>query len=296
VLQPQPSHRDIEALAAAAPPVPGDKGEAQPVAEVEPEEQAVAAATTEEPAARLRTDVLDEVSPAAVEQARRLAQETGHVLLNRVLSAGPRVEFQALNNALMDLYRERSSIPAYSMLFELNMRPFSMIATRILRMTNCRADLGDILQEAFLAIYRYPTRFCPDKPNAFRNWSYSIIRNTIYRHLQVDAREAIPVDLVYDILPDDRAPCPALESENAEANECCQRVYGLLLVLYAEIYEHDLKPRDRLALQLVEVEHMPYREAADVLGCKLENFKMIVCRARKKIFASLVCALGSPRP
>jgi RNA polymerase sigma factor (sigma-70 family) len=193
----------------------------------------------------------------------------------------------------MDLYRERASTAAYSLLFELNMRPFSMIATRILRLTNSRADLGDILQETFLAIYRYPSRFCPDKPNAFRNWSYSIIRNTIYRHLQVDAREAIPVDLVYDILPDDRAACPAAETETAESDERCQRVYGLLLCLYAQIYEHDLKPRDRLALQLVEVDHMAYRDAADVLSCKLENFKMIVCRARKKIFASLVRVLGS---
>ena len=73
-------------------------------------------------------------------------------------------------------------------------------------------------------------------------------------------------------------------------------IYGLLLTLYAHIYEHDLKPRDRLALRLVEIEGMAYRDAADVLGCKLENFKMIVCRARKKIFASLVRVLGSRRP
>jgi RNA polymerase sigma-70 factor, ECF subfamily len=262
----------------------------------EVEDLVVPVAGGEEPAAAVRVEPLDEVPPLALDRARRLARETDHALLNRVLSAGVRVEFQALNNALMDLYRERGSIPAYSLLFELNMRPFSMIATRILRLTNSRADLGDILQETFLAIYRYPSRFCPDKPNAFRNWSYSIIRNTVYRHLQVDAREAVPVDLVYDILPDDRAASPSAEFETAESDERCQRVYGLLLVLYAEIYAHDLKPRDRLALQLVEVDHMAYRDAADVLGCKLENFKMIVCRARKKILASLVRVLGSRRP
>lgn len=259
----------------------------------EAEEATVPVAALVEVAPATRAEVLDEVPPEALVRARRLADETGHALLVRVLQVESGVEFQALNNALMDLYRERASTAAYSLLFELNMRPFSMIATRILRLTNSRADLGDILQETFLAIYRYPSRFCPDKPNAFRNWSYSIIRNTIYRHLQVDAREAIPVDLVYDILPDDRAACPAAESETAESDERCQRVYGLLLCLYAQIYEHDLKPRDRLALQLVEVDHMAYRDAADVLACKLENFKMIVCRARKKIFASLVRVLGS---
>lgn len=279
-----------------AEPAAADPGEGGAAVEMEPEERVVAAASTAEPDARLRLDVVVEEAPAeAVAAARRLADETGHALLQRVLS-GPRVEFQALNNALMDLYRERASIPAYSLLFELNMRPFSLIAARILRLTNSRADLGDILQETFLAIYRYPSRFCPDKPNAFRNWSYSIIRNTVYRHLQVDAREAVPVDFVHDILADDRSAGPERLTEDAESDEGCQRVYGLLLVLYARIYEQDLKPRDRLALQLVEVEHMAYRDAADVIGCKLENFKMIVCRARKKIFASLVCALGSHRP
>ncbi len=293
MLQPLPSPREASAAqtAAASSTEPAAAG-----AEAEVEDLVVPMAGVEEPAVTVRVEPLDEVPPAALERARRLARETEHALLNRVLSAGARVEFQALNNALMDLYRERGSIPAYSLLFELNMRPFTMIATRILRLTNSRADLGDILQETFLAIYRYPSRFCPDKPNAFRNWSYSIIRNTVYRHLQLDAREAVPVDLVYDILPDDRAASPSAEYETAESDERCQRVYGLLLCLYAEIYAHDLKPRDRRALQLVEVEHMAYRDAADVLGCKLENFKMIVCRARKKSLASLVRVLGSRRP
>jgi len=284
--------RDDRSAAESAVVAPAAEGQ-DAAAELDAGESTVPAAAAVEVAPTSRSEPLDEVSPDALLRARRLADETGHALLVRVLQSEAGVEFQALNNALMDLYRERASTAAYSLLFELNMRPFSMIATRILRLTNSRADLGDILQETFLAIYRYPSRFCPDKPNAFRNWSYSIIRNTIYRHLQVDSREAIPVDLVYDILPDDRAACPAAETEAAESDERCQRVYGLLLCLYAEIYEQHLKPRDRLALRLVEVEHMAYRDAADVLGCKLENFKMIVCRARKKIFASLVRVLGS---
>ena len=53
------------------------------------------------------------------------------------------------------------------------------LAARIMRMTGSRADPNDVLQEAFLAIYRYPTRFRAEKPNAFRNWSYSISRNTV---------------------------------------------------------------------------------------------------------------------
>ena len=236
---------------------------------------------------------VEAVPEDALKRALRLAGNVDHPLLARVLATRGGPEFQSLNNALMDTYRVHGSLEAFSLLFELNTRPFSVIANRIVRMTGSRADIGDILQETFLAIYRYPSRFCPDKPCAFRNWSYSIIRNTVYRHLQLSAREGIPVDFVTEILPDERAGTPSDASELAEADQQCERVYGLLLCLYMDIYERDLKPRDRLALQLVEVERLGYREAAQKLGIRLENFKMIVCRARKKIFQSLVRTLGT---
>jgi RNA polymerase sigma factor (sigma-70 family) len=236
---------------------------------------------------------VDEVSPAVMTRVQRLAEETDHALLKRVLAGQLGNEFQALNNALMDVFRLESSMEAFSLLFELNTRPFGIIASRILRMTGCRAELGDILQETFLAIYRYPTRFCPDKPNAFRNWSYSIIRNTVYRHLQTAGRDGIPVDLIAEILVDESASTPSADTENAESDARCQRVYELVLCLYNDIFERELKDRDRRALHLVEVERLPYREAADQLGIRLENFKMIVCRARKKIFQSLVRILGT---
>jgi RNA polymerase sigma factor (sigma-70 family) len=158
----------------------------------------------------------EEVSAGALSRAEALAEETGHELLTGLLARSGTVELQPLNNALMDVFRVHGHLEAFTLLFELNSRPFSVIASRIMRMTGCRGELSDILQEAFLAIYRYPTRFCPDKPNAFRNWSYSIIRNTIYRHLQTASREAVPVDVLAEILADESAVSPALESEQAE--------------------------------------------------------------------------------
>jgi RNA polymerase sigma factor (sigma-70 family) len=236
---------------------------------------------------------IEDVSEGVLVRARRVAQETEHELLGEVLDGKRGSEFQTLNNALMDTYRVHSNVDAFTLLFELNMRPFSLIATRIMRMTGSRADLGDVLQETFLAIYRYPTKFCPDKPNAFRNWSYSIIRNTIYRQLQAKGRDGIPIEIFTEILPDERAKSPVQETSDAEADINCRRIYGLVLALYSDIYERDLKPRDQLALHLVEIERLGYREAADQLGIRLENFKMIVCRARKKIFQSLVRTLGT---
>ena len=86
---------------------------------------------------------------------------------------------------------------------------------------------------------------------------------------------------------------PAQGAETAESDERCRKVYQLLLSLYTHAYLHELKPRDRVALELVEVRGMGYREAADLLSIRLENFKMIVCRARKKILQCMIRVLGT---
>lgn len=238
----------------------------------------------------------DRVSADALARAEVVARQTRHPLLESVVELGLAAERQALDSALMDAYRALGSVAAYTLLVELNLRPFTLVAARLLRMSGSRADPQDIVQEAFLAIYRYPTRFCPDKTNAFRNWSYSILRNTVYRSLNKDSREGVPADLLADVLEDTNAPSPLNESVEVEERARAQRVYGLLLMLYLHAFETELKARDRQALMLVEVQGLGYREAADELGIKLENFKMVVCRARKKIHQFMVRVLGTRMP
>lgn len=239
---------------------------------------------------------LAEVPAETLRRAARIRAETGHRMLGSVLDGGGPIGLQALNNALMDVYRVHQDQAAFALLFELNVRPFSVIAARLMRMVGCRADANDILQDAFISIYRYPTRFRAETPHAFRNWAYSIIRNTIYRHAQRSAREALPVDTLAETLSDAGRGSPARSAEEAEAAGHCQQTYLTILWLYMEIFEQELKERDREALRLVEVEALGYREASERLGIKLENFKMVVCRARKKIFRGLVRVLGTRQP
>lgn len=243
-----------------------------------------------------RREAAGEVAEAKRLRAAQLARETAHPLLQRAVDQGAACPLQTLNNALMDAYRVHASSDAFGLLFELNVKPFSLIAAKLMRMTGCRADPHDILQEAFLAIYRYPKRFRAEKPNAFRNWSYSILRNTVYRHLTKESRQGIPADLLADVLVDERCVGPAEATERAESDDRCRRVYALVLSLYSHAYATELKPRDRLALELVEIKKLGYREATEVLGIKLENFKMVVCRARKKVYQHIVRVLGTRLP
>jgi RNA polymerase sigma factor (sigma-70 family) len=251
--------------------------------------RAAASSAAQAPAADL-------VPEETVARARAIGRRTGHALLKQVTAPGRPVELQPLNNALMDTFREHRSAEAYSLLFELNVRTFALFAAQVMRRMRCRADPHDVLQEAFLAIYRYPSRFRAEKPNAFRNWSYSIIRNTVLRHLHSDSREGIPAELLADMLPDTHTRGPIRATEDAESYKRCKRAWMLILCLYARAYEQELKPRDRRALELVEIEKLGYREAAEVLGIRLENFKMVVCRARKKIGQTLIRVLGSRLP
>ncbi len=234
---------------------------------------------------------VDRVGLSDLLEARRVGAARRHPLLCEVAAGEP--ELQELNNALMDCYREHRDGESFALLYRLNVRPFTMVAARVMRMSGCRGDISDVMQESFVAIFRYPTRFRPEKKNAFRNWSYSIIRNTVYRHAQSAVRDGTPVESLAEVLADESAPSPPRVSMDAESDITCKRSYALLLCLYQQIYETELKPRDREALMLVEVQGMGYRDAAEVLGVRLENFKMIVCRARKKIVQALVRILGT---
>jgi DNA-directed RNA polymerase specialized sigma24 family protein len=62
-------------------------------------------------------------------------------------------------------------------------------------------------------------------------------------------------------------------------------VYLTYLHLYLQFYSM-LSPRERSAIHMVEVEEISYRDAADRLNIKLENLKMVIFRARRKIHRS----------
>jgi hypothetical protein len=71
-----------------------------------------------------------------------------------------------------------------------------------------------------------------------------------------------------------------------ESRSECARVYLTYLHLYLEFYRM-LSERERAALHMVEVEEYSYRQAANELGIKLENLKMVIFRARRKIHRAM---------
>lgn len=193
----------------------------------------------------------------------------------------------ALSTQLMDIFRLHESRTAFGLLYELNGPHLVQQVASRLRRYQSRADARDVLQEVFFNIHRYPHRFNSEREDAFRVWSSMIVRNTVLKHLRSRSRGRGEVAI--DDLPEpteENVRSPLGDVVEAESVEECNRVYVTYLHLYMHFFGQ-LSERERRAITLVEVEDKSYREAAADLGIKLENLKMVIFRARRKIHRSM---------
>jgi RNA polymerase sigma factor (sigma-70 family) len=188
----------------------------------------------------------------------------------------------------MESFRTRSGRGTFGLLYELNADHILLQVAGRLRRFASRSDPRDVLQEVFFNIYRYPHRFNAEREDAFRVWSAMIVRNTVLKHLRSLGRAAKHQLASDDLLTQPTVPSasPLSGAIEAESREECARVYLTYLHLYLHFYGM-LSERERAALQMVEVEETSYRVAAQALGIKLENLKMVIFRARRKIHRAM---------
>jgi RNA polymerase sigma factor (sigma-70 family) len=188
----------------------------------------------------------------------------------------------------MEVFRTSRSRACFGLLYELNSQHLLVQVASRLRRYASKADPHDVLQEVFFNVYRYPHRFNCAREDAFRVWSAMIVRNTVLKHLRSTGRGGraeVPFEDLSD-QPEARATTPLSGVIEGESQTECARVYLTYLHLYLRFYSM-LSERERRALHLVEVEECSYREAAAELEIKLENLKMVIFRARRKIHRSM---------
>jgi RNA polymerase sigma factor (sigma-70 family) len=185
---------------------------------------------------------------------------------------------------------ERGPEAVRGLLYELNRPQLLHQVTGRLRRYQSRSDPQDVLQEVFFNVYRYPHRFDAARDDAFRVWSATIVRNTVLKHLRSLSRSG-RAEVPFEDLPEQpeeesRVREPVRGVIEDESRLACTRVYLTYLHLYLRFYTM-LSERERRAIHLVEVDGQSYREAATELGIKLENLKMVIFRARRKIHRSM---------
>jgi len=235
------------------------------------------------------------IAPAVLsERLRALSQDIPRAELRRMLALleekerSPESLRDALSTRMMEVFRRIRHRGCFGLLYELNGHHLLIQVASCLRRYGSRVDPRDVLQEVFFNIHRYPHRFNCEREDAFRVWSAMIVRNTVLKHLRARGRggaKEVPFEDLSD-QPEERAITPLRGVINKESTSECGRVYLTYLALYLEFYAM-LSERERRAIHLVEVEEVSYREAARELGIKLENLKMVIFRARRKIHRSM---------
>lgn len=211
-------------------------------------------------------------------------------------------ERDRLSTDLMAAFAHEQSNTAFALLYELNQDGVLRLIYHHLRRSFFAVDAHDVLQEVFFNIYRYPGKFDPAKANAFRNWAHSIVRNTTLKYARRAQRNHV-VSLTGGTerdgteLPalepvDTEGRTPLQESQRREAHEELTGAWMLYLQFYQEAYR-SLTPREKRALYLIEVEGKAYKEAAKELDVRIENLKMRIFRARRKIFTLMKRSFGT---
>ncbi len=223
-----------------------------------------------------------------------LRRETGEATWESVRASLDDEEKEAearrdqVSTRLMEAFRVHNSKAAFACLYELNAAHlYQQVASR-LRRYRCRAEALDVLQEVFFNVYRYPHRFNCERDDAFRVWTATIVRNTVLKHLRSLSRSGRG-EVALDELSDPKdasATEPVRDAIEDESAQECKRVFLNYLYLYLRFYRM-LSEREQRAIQMVEVEGLSYRAAATQLRIKLENLKMVIFRARRKIHRSM---------
>ena len=198
-----------------------------------------------------------------------------------------------VSTSLMDCFKDSGEAAVFALLFELNRASFLHAIQGNLRRTFHHVDPHDVLQEVFLNIYRYPHRFHADKADAFRGWGHRIARNTLLKFLKGQARLARFHEIDEEVMqPEDlRGRRPDRAASDAESATVVNYAYLLYLNLYL-LHFGRLSAKERLALTMVEVDSVSYRDAAAALAVRLENLKMIIFRGRRKILRGMERSLA----
>lgn len=200
----------------------------------------------------------------------------------------------ATATALMDLFRRTGDSEVFEGLIRLvGSTMYARVRSRM-RYLGANLDPQEVLQDAIINIYRYPDRFDACRPGAFAAWSSTIVDNTIRRQMRRTRGgpeiALSPVEVLAQHA-DVNAREPALQAQDHEECVTALSAFRLFLSFYLAAF-NSLSERERFVLQMVEVRQMRYAELATILAIRSEALKMVVFRARKRIYDRLVQMFG----
>ncbi len=138
----------------------------------------------------------------------------------------------------------------------------------LFRILGSNRDLEDLIQDAFLEIFRGIATFRGD--SSLTRWCQTIATRTAYLAISRRRPPAVDLAIVEDILPgnDD-------VRRLAHAREAARRLYAAL---------DRLDPKQRVAFALAVVDGRPLSEVAQLTDSSVVAVKTRVWRARRELF------------
>ncbi|MDZ4771527.1 MAG: RNA polymerase sigma factor [Planctomycetota bacterium] len=198
-------------------------------------------------------------------------------------SGGDPELFEAqLETELMTLFRDEGDEGAFQALYDYSRGRMLIWIAGLLGSRRSGPDPLEILQDAYVNIYRYARSFRNEDHRSFRVWSRTIVGNLVRRAMKPNAARS------FDDLPEgrsepvDRRVSPAEALVHEEDARSTGRAWMIVLLQYAAAFER-LSERDRCALSMIEVEGLSYAEAGARLHVGISNMKMIMFRSRRRI-------------
>jgi RNA polymerase sigma-70 factor (ECF subfamily) len=172
-----------------------------------------------------------------------------------------------------NFYFEKDTVDSKVRYFELTMWPHMRAAYNLARwLVRNDQDAEDIVQESFLKAYKAQESF---RGSEAKTWMLSIVRNTAMDFLRrYKAGLAAPLgDQGYE--PEDHSPDPERALVEQSRREQVRQAIS------------HLAPEFREAIVLREIEGLPYKEIASVLGIPMGTVMSRLSRARNLLLVEL---------
>lgn len=155
---------------------------------------------------------------------------------------------------------------------ELVHRYSKMFYAAAYRMCGKADEAEDIVQDAFLKLWRNPSAWNSEQGVKFTTWFYRVVTNQALDYLRKKKPQS--AGEIITLVRDDRES--AQEGMEAEEEQ---------IALEAAI--QDLPERQKAALNLCYYEGLSNREAADILGVGVKALESLLMRAKAAIKDSL---------
>ena len=160
---------------------------------------------------------------------------------------------------------------AFDFLYQLHSR---RVYALCLRMVNNPADAEDLMQEAFLQLFRKISTFRGE--SAFSTWLHRMTVNVVLMRLR---KKSLPTDSLEETLdPDSESSSPKRDVGAPDL-----RLSGVVDRVNLERSIEQLPPGYRTVFVLHDVQGYEHNEIAGIMGCSVGNSKSQLHKARTRL-------------